>query len=69
MIDPLDGLVESFDRPWDFAAGVAIGEEAGGRITTFGGQMLPCATSVYVAGGEAAHRWLADLVQRANGGA
>jgi myo-inositol-1(or 4)-monophosphatase len=59
----LDGLVEFFDRPWDFAAGVAIVEEAGGRVTTFDGRTLPCAASAYVAGGLAAHRWLLDLAR------
>ncbi|OHD68173.1 MAG: hypothetical protein A2177_08090 [Spirochaetes bacterium RBG_13_68_11] len=59
----LDGLVEFFDKPWDFAAGVAIVEEAGGRVTTFGGGALPCASSAYVAGGAETHRWLLDLVR------
>lgn len=59
----LDGLVEFFDKPWDFAAGVAIVEEAGGRVTTFDGRALPCAASAYVAGGADAHRWLLDLVR------
>jgi myo-inositol-1(or 4)-monophosphatase len=64
----LDGLVEFFDQPWDFAAGVAIVEEAGGRVTTFDGRTLPCAASAYVAGGPAAHRWLLDLVRGTPGG-
>jgi len=57
----LDGLVEFHDQPWDFAAGVAIIEEAGGRITTLEGLPLACAACAYVAGGAAAHRWLLDL--------
>jgi myo-inositol-1(or 4)-monophosphatase len=61
----LDGLVEFHDQPWDFAAGVAILQEAGGRATTFEGQELPCAGSAYVAGSVAAHRWLLDLVRSA----
>jgi myo-inositol-1(or 4)-monophosphatase len=63
----LDGLVEFFDNPWDFAAGVAIVEEAGGRISTFDGRALPCAASAYVAGGVDAHRWLLDLVRDCRG--
>ena len=59
----LDGLVEFFDKPWDFAAGVVIVEEAGGRVTSFDGRALPCAASAYVAGGEAAHRRLLDIVR------
>jgi myo-inositol-1(or 4)-monophosphatase len=59
----LDGLVEFFDKPWDFAAGVAIVQEAGGKVTTFDGRDLPCAASAYVAGGVEAHRWLLDLVR------
>jgi myo-inositol-1(or 4)-monophosphatase len=61
----LDGLVEFFDKPWDFAAGAAIVEEAGGRITTFDGRALPCAASAYVAGSAEAHRRLLDLVRGA----
>jgi myo-inositol-1(or 4)-monophosphatase len=59
----LDGLVEFNDKPWDFAAGLVIVEEAGGRVTDFDGGALPCAASAYVAGGEAAHRRLLDFVQ------
>jgi len=59
----LDGLVEFLDKPWDFAAGAAIVEEAGGRIATFDRLPLPCAACAYVAGGIEAHRWLLDLVQ------
>ena len=59
----LDGLVEFNDKPWDFAAGLVIVEEAGGRVTDFDGRALPCAASAYVAGGEAAHRRLLDFVR------
>jgi myo-inositol-1(or 4)-monophosphatase len=58
-----DGLVEFFDHPWDFAAGVTIVEEAGGCITGFDGGPPPCAPAAYVAGSPAAHRWLSDLVR------
>ena len=61
----LDALVEFNDKPWDFAAGLVIVEEAGGRITTFDGRTLPCAASAYVAGGEAAHRRLLAIVRGA----
>lgn len=61
----LDGLVEFFDHPWDFAAGVTIVEEAGGRFTGFDGAPPPCSPAAYVAGGPAAHRWLLDLARGA----
>ena len=56
----LDGLVEFFDQPWDFAAGVVLVREAGGRFTGFDGAPPPCAPAAYVAGNPAAHRWLLD---------
>lgn len=57
----LDGLVEFHDQPWDFAAGIALIEEAGGRVTNLEGRPLACAAGAYAAGGVAAHRWLLDL--------
>lgn len=59
----LDGLVEWFDHPWDFAAGVTIVREAGGRFTGFDSAPPRCASGAYVAGGPAAHRWLLELVR------
>jgi myo-inositol-1(or 4)-monophosphatase len=57
----LDGLVEWFDQPWDFAAGVVLVTEAGGRFTGFDGAPRPCAAGAYVAGSPAAHRRLLAL--------
>lgn len=38
----IDGYFEFNLKPWDYAAGSLIIEEAGGRITDWDGQALPC---------------------------
>ena len=45
----LDGLIEFSDKLWDFAAGVAIIEEAGGRMTSFAGSALSALDTAYIA--------------------
>ena len=51
----LDAAVEFDDRIWDFAAGIVIVEEAGGRVTTFSGDAMPDASSGYVASNGLVH--------------
>jgi myo-inositol-1(or 4)-monophosphatase len=51
----LDGVIEFDDKPWDFAAGAVMVEEAGGRITTFANAPLPYAASDWVASNTLLH--------------
>jgi myo-inositol-1(or 4)-monophosphatase len=45
----LDGVIEFDDKPWDFAGGTVIVEEAGGRITTIQNEPVPYAPTDWVA--------------------
>ncbi len=45
----LDFVVEFHDRPWDFAGGVCIIEEAGGKLTNFKGELLTYKDIGYIA--------------------
>jgi len=45
----LDFVVEFHDRPWDFAGGVCIIEEAGGKLTNFKGEPLTYKDIGYIA--------------------
>lgn len=45
----LDGVIEFSDNLWDFAAGVVLVEEAGGRMTSFAGSALSPRDTAYVA--------------------
>jgi len=45
----LDFVVEFHDRPWDFAGGVCIIEEAGGKLTNFRGEPLTYKDIGYIA--------------------
>ncbi|HEX6536695.1 MAG TPA: inositol monophosphatase family protein [Gemmatimonadaceae bacterium] len=51
--------------PWDFAAGTLIIREAGGVVTTAGGEDVPFSHSSILAGSPAMHRWLLDTVRHA----
>jgi myo-inositol-1(or 4)-monophosphatase len=56
----LDFSVEYYDRPWDFAGGVCIIEEAGGKLTTLQGGPLTYKDIGYIASNTMTH----SLVQR-----
>jgi myo-inositol-1(or 4)-monophosphatase len=58
----LDAVVEFQDKTWDFAAGVVLVEEAGGRITTFSGKPLPYAATDYVASNGHIHEEMLGLM-------
>jgi len=45
----LDFVVEFHDRPWDFAGGVSIIEEAGGKLTNLNGGRLTYKNIGYIA--------------------
>lgn len=58
----LDGLLEFDDKPWDFAAGLVIVEEAGGRVTTMGGRPVPYKAGDYAASNGLIHDELLSIV-------
>lgn len=63
-----DGMFGTFFEyqlsPWDFAAGRLILEEAGGRITTARGDLLPLATSSVLATNGLLHNASLDIVSK-----
>ncbi|MEI8348838.1 MAG: inositol monophosphatase [Candidatus Omnitrophota bacterium] len=59
----LDFAVEFYDRPWDFAAGACIIEEAGGRITTLKGRKLTYKTIGYIASNSVSHNKAQAIVR------
>jgi len=60
----LDFAVEFHDRPWDFAGGVCIIEEAGGRLSDLRGDPLTYKTIGYVASNRNIHDQVVEIVGR-----
>jgi len=58
----LDFAVEFHDRPWDFAGGVCIIEEAGGKLTTLYGDTLSYKSIGYVASNSVTHDQVQNIV-------
>ncbi|MFA5008438.1 MAG: inositol monophosphatase [Candidatus Omnitrophota bacterium] len=58
----LDFSVEFYDRPWDFAGGVCIIEEAGGKITDLKGAPLTYKTMGYIASNKIIHNEVQKIV-------
>lgn len=58
----IDGTIEFFDKPWDFAAGVCIVEEAGGRLSTLKGEPLSPETTGYIASNGLIHDRLKNII-------
>ena len=48
--------------PWDIAAGLLLVREAGGVVTTLGGEPCPVAETSVVAGSPSMHAWLLDTL-------
>jgi myo-inositol-1(or 4)-monophosphatase len=63
----LDGVIEFDDKPWDFAAGAVMVEEAGGKFTTFQNAPVPYASSDWVAANPALHEELRAVACAGNG--
>jgi myo-inositol-1(or 4)-monophosphatase len=59
----LDGSIEFHDAPWDFAGGVCIIEEAGGKITNLEGGHLTYDTVGYIASNGIIHEKLNSFVR------
>ncbi|MDD5195165.1 MAG: inositol monophosphatase [Candidatus Omnitrophica bacterium] len=60
----LDFAVEFHDRPWDFAGGVCIITEAGGKLTTLRGQPLTYKTIGYIASNSVTHGAVEAIINR-----
>ncbi|MFH1504012.1 MAG: inositol monophosphatase [Candidatus Omnitrophota bacterium] len=58
----LDFAVEFHDRPWDFAGGACIIEEAGGRLSTLKGAPLSYKDIGYIASNKAAYSKVREIV-------
>lgn len=62
----LEAEIEFSDRPWDFAAGALIVEEAGGVVTDFKGRPWNPYIPNYVASNKKVHKVLLDLIRKSN---
>lgn len=60
----LDASVEFHDMPWDFAGGVCIIEEAGGKITNLKGAEISYEKTGYVASNSLMHEDIMKIVSK-----
>lgn len=60
----LDVAVEFHDKPWDYAAGVCIIQEAGGVFTNLDGGKMSLEDVGYVAANKSVHKKILDLVNK-----
>jgi len=60
----LDFVVEFHDRPWDFAGGVSIIEEAGGKLTDLKGGSLSYKNIGYVASNTLVHGKVEEIIRK-----
>ncbi|MEM7816770.1 MAG: inositol monophosphatase, partial [Candidatus Aenigmatarchaeota archaeon] len=58
----LDLAVEFYDRPWDFAGGVCLIEEAGGRFTDLRGAPITHNTIGYIASNGIVHKKVERII-------
>jgi myo-inositol-1(or 4)-monophosphatase len=58
----LDGAIEFYDHPWDFAGGVCLIEEAGGKLTDLKGNPLTHKNIGYIASNSLIHNKLLKLI-------
>ena len=58
----LDFAVEFHDRPWDFAGGVCIIEEAGGKLTTLKAEPITHKSTGYIASNTIIHQEIERIV-------
>jgi myo-inositol-1(or 4)-monophosphatase len=59
----LDLAVEFNDRPCDFAAGVCLIEEAGGKLTDLRGNLLTSETTGYIASNGKIHHKIEEIIK------
>ncbi|MCK4519948.1 MAG: inositol monophosphatase [Candidatus Omnitrophica bacterium] len=60
----LDFAVEFHDRPWDFAGGACIIEEAGGKLTNLKGRHLSYKDIGYIASNSFIHQKAEEIVRK-----
>lgn len=58
----LDAAIEFYDYPWDFAGGVCLIEEAGGKLTDLKGRPLTYKNIGYIASNSLIHSRVAKIV-------
>jgi len=58
----LDAAVEYNDKPWDFAAGVCLIEEAGGKFTDLNGEYPTYETTGYITANSVIHGKIKNLI-------
>ncbi len=58
----LDGAIEFYDQPWDFAGGVCLIQEAGGKLTGLRGKPLTYKNIGYIASNQLIHKKLENVV-------
>lgn len=58
----LDASVEFYDRPWDFAGGVCLIEEAGGMLCDLNGKPVTAQTVGYIASNKVIHKKIKNIV-------
>jgi myo-inositol-1(or 4)-monophosphatase len=59
-----DGYWEDSLNPWDVAAGIVLVQEAGGRVTAYGGRPVALAGGDFIATNGHIHEAMIDLVGR-----
>jgi len=59
----LDFAIEFFDRPWDFAGGVCLIEEAGGRFSNLLGEKITYRTIGYIASNSSAYKTVSEILK------
>jgi len=59
----LDAAIEYNDKPWDFAAGVCLIEEAGGKFTDLEGNTPTHNTTGYITANPVIHRKIEELIR------
>jgi myo-inositol-1(or 4)-monophosphatase len=60
----LDAAIEFEDKPWDFAAGICLIEQAGGMVTDLAGGRMTHTTIGYIAANTAVHKPVLDIVRK-----
>lgn len=59
-----DFEVESNDKVWDFAAGIILVEEAGGKVTDFQGKKCGIGTKEYLATNSILHKDVLKIISK-----
>ncbi len=60
----VDGCIDRVDKPWDWAAGSLIVQEAGGKVTNFKGQRIDLYQPSYIAANSLNHKEIVQILRR-----